>query len=156
MSTIQILVADRGAARLFECAAPKAALQPLAEFANAGLGTHERDLVSARVGRMRNPTGGRPQTLAARTTAREHAVDTFARAIARRVGGQATARGHDALILVAEPRLLGSIRRHLSKAARARVAVALPLDLGHDSTAELQRRLAPVVREVALELAPRA
>lgn len=152
MSTIQIVVANRGSARFYECAPPAAALAALEELQNPGLGTHERDLVSARSGRVRNRSAGRPQALASRTPARTHAVERFARTIARRIGAQADARHQDTLILVAEPRLLGSIRERLSKASRGRLAATLPLDLVHEAPDDLQRRLDPVVRQVAMEL----
>ena len=155
MNAIQIVVANRGSARFYECAAPAAALAPVEELSNPGLGIHERDLVSSRSGRKRNAGPGGPQAMSPRTPARTHAIETFARTIARRIGAQAEARDQGELILVAEPRLLGSIRAKLSKASRARLAASVPLDLVHDSAPALRRRLAPVVRRIVMEVEPR-
>jgi protein required for attachment to host cells len=147
MNAIQIAVADRGSARIYECAEGGTRLRLLAEVTNPGLGRHERDLVEPRAGRVYNRTAGRPQALADRVSPREQEAARFARTLARRVGGRMTDRGHDALILVAEPRFLGRIRGGLSKAASRRLAAVVPHDCVHETTAKLERRLAPVIRK---------
>jgi protein required for attachment to host cells len=147
MKTIQILVADRGSARIYECAAGGTRLRLLAEMTNSELGTHERDLVEPRAGRVYNRSAGRPQAFADRASPREAAARRFARRLARRVGGRITEHEHDALILVAEPRFLGFVRKDLSKAAARRLTAIVPRDLGHETATALERRLAPVIRE---------
>lgn len=146
MNAIQIAVADRGRARIYECAEGGTRLRLLAELDNPGLARHERDLVEPRPGRVYNRSAGRPQQFAAGASPREAAARRFARTLARRVGGRMTERDHDALILVAEPRFLGFVRHDLSKAAARRLAAVVPRDCGHEPTAVLERRLAPVIR----------
>ncbi len=147
MNAIQVAVASRGSARIYECLEGGTRLRLLAEIDNPGLGTHERDLKEPRAGRVYNRSGGRPQAFADRNSPRDEAAQRFARALARRVGGRMREHDHDALILVAEPRMLGYVRGGLSKTAAARLAGVVPKDLAHESSAGLERRLVAVIRE---------
>jgi protein required for attachment to host cells len=147
MNTIQVAVASRGSARIFECVEGGSRLRLLAEIDNPGLGIHERDLKAPRAGRVYNRGGGRPQAFADRTSPRDEAAQRFARALARRVGGRMREHDHDALILVAEPRMLGYVRGGLSKTASARLAGVVPKDLAHETRTELERRLGPAIRD---------
>lgn len=147
MSNIQIIVADRAGVRIYEARSGDPELHVLDEIANTALGRHERDLVASRAGRRRNPATRQPQEIAPRSRARDNAVGAFARAIARRSSTRARLRGHDALILVAEPRMLGEIRSRLSKASLARLASQVAKDLTHVDAAVLARRLRPALLE---------
>lgn len=153
MNAIQIAVADRGNARIYECADGGTRLRLLAELDNPGLGRHERDLVEPRPGRVYNRAAGRPQQYSAGASPREAAARRFARVLARRVGGRMTERDHDALILVAEPRFLGLLRHGLSKTAARRLVAVVPRDCGHESTALLEKRLAPLIRSTRARVA---
>lgn len=151
MNAIQIAVADRASARIYECAEGGTRLRLLAAMTNPELGRHERDLVEPRPGRMFNRAAGHPQPLSDKASPREAAARRFARTLARRMGGRLTERGHDALILVAEPRFLGFVRGDLSKSAAARLAAVVPRDCAHESAADLERRLGPVIRRTRMQ-----
>jgi protein required for attachment to host cells len=138
MNAVRLVVVDAARARLYEVATEVREPRLVSELVNETLGHHERDLVSAPAGRVRNSGSGQSQPLAARTTARTHAIETFARHAADWLDGAVAAPSGAPLVLAAEPRMLGLLRPALSDRVRTRLADTLVKDLSHAAPDELR------------------
>lgn len=148
-----VVVADQGEARLY-LMLPPASLRLIGRHENPGAHLHDRDLKSDRPGRVYNsgatPRGRRGAmahhaTGGERTPRRQLAM-VFARKIAGEIRAAAKEKPFDRLILVAEPRFLGTLRRALPAALRAKVTVQIAKDLMHLPSAQLRIRVAAAAK----------
>ena len=148
-----IVVADQGEARLY-LMLPPASLRLISRHENPAAHLHDRDLKSDRPGRVYNSAAvprGRRGAMARHATGgertpRRQLATVFARQIAGEIRAAAQAKSFDRLILVAEPRFLGTLRRALPTKLRAKVAVQIAKDLMHLPTAQLRIRIAAAVK----------
>lgn len=143
---IHALVADTRSIRVFE-ASGRAAAAPteVAVLRNFDAGRHERDLVSDRPGRVINGASGRHQAFEPKASAMEHAMQVWLKQVGPAIRELIESRHGDAVVLVASPRMLPSLRRSLPASIRKRVAGEVPLDLAKASLADLKRRLRPAM-----------
>ena len=143
-----VVVADQGEARLY-LRLSAASLRLIGKHENAAAHLHDRDLKSDRPGRVYNSAAaprGRRGAMAHHATGgertpRRQLAAVFARRIAGAVGAAAKTTPFDRLILVAEPRFLGTLRRALPAALRAKATVQIAKDLMHLPAAELRTRV---------------
>ena len=147
-TTACVVVADQGEARLY-LQLSAASLRLIGRFENPAAHLHDRDLASDRPGRVYRTARGSPNRRGAtarhaaggeRTPRRQLAI-VFARRIAAGIRAAAKATPFDRLILVAEPRFLGTLRRALPARLRAKATVQIAKDLLHLPTAELRARV---------------
>jgi protein required for attachment to host cells len=139
MNAVRLIVVDAARARLYDVAAGTREPRLVSELVNETLGHHERDLVSARAGRVRNSASGQSQPFAARTAARTHAIEAFARHVADWLDGVVAAPAGAPLVLAAEPRMLGLLRPALSERVRTRLVDTLVKDLSHAAPDDLRQ-----------------
>lgn len=152
-TTTCVVVADQGEARLY-LMLPPASLRLIARHENPAAHLHDRDLKSDRPGRIFNSAAARGSRRGATThhaaggerTPRRQLATVFARRIAAEIRAAAKAKPFDRLILVAEPRFLGTLRRALPAALRAKVAVQIAKDLMHLPAAQLRMRVAAATK----------
>lgn len=150
-----VAVADQGEARLYLLYSA-ASLRLIGEYSNPAAHLHDRDLASDRPGRVYNSasaTPGRRGAMAHHATGgertpRRQLATAFARRIAGEIAAVAKTTPFDRLILVAEPRFLGTLRRVLPAALRAKVTVQVAKDLMHLPTAQLRARVAAAATKV--------
>ncbi|HEY5558141.1 MAG TPA: host attachment protein [Steroidobacteraceae bacterium] len=143
-----IVVADQGEARLYLLLSP-ASLRLVARHENPAAHLHDRDLKSDRPGRVYNSAAaprGRRGAMAHHATGgertpRRQLAAVFARRIAREIAAAAKASPFDRLILVAEPRFLGTLRKALPAGLRAKVTTQIASDLMHLPAAQLRARV---------------
>ena len=148
-----VVVADQGEARLY-LMLPPASLRLIGRHENPAAHLHDRDLKSDRPGRVYNSaaaSGSRRGAMAHHATGgertpRRQLATVFARQIAGEIKAAAKAKPFDRLILVAEPRFLGTLRRALPAALRAKVAVQIAKDLMHLPSAQLRIRVAAATK----------
>lgn len=144
---IHAIVADTRRVRVFEAVSDCAPLE-LAVFANPAGGKPERDLVSDRPGRVINTTSGAHQALQSHATAREHALQLWLKHIGEPLRELLEERSSAAIVLFASPRLLPMLRRRLPSSLRHLVHKEVALDLAHQPSGALRKRIAPVIRAV--------
>ena len=142
---IHALVADTRSIRIFEAATRTTAPWEVAVLRNAAAGSHERDLISDRPGRVINSASGRHQAYERKASAKQHAMQVWLRQIGPSLRELMEARGSDGVVLVASPRLLGDLRKSLPPSIRKLVAGEMPLDLTNASVADLKKRLRPAM-----------
>jgi protein required for attachment to host cells len=143
-----VVVADQGEARLY-LLLPPASLRLIGRHENPAAFLHDRDLKSDRPGRVYNSAAaprGRRGAMAHHATGgertpRRQLATVFARQIAGEIKTATKAKLFDRLILIAEPRFLGTLRRALPATLRAKVAVQIAKDLMHLPSAQLRIRV---------------
>lgn len=144
-----VIVADSHAVRVFETNSSGAALEELVVFHNRSANQHERDLVTARPGRVINRAAGIRQSFEPKVSAKQYLTLRWLKVTSLQLQAFLAARGSEAVILVAAPRLLAELRRHLPGGVRALIRAELARDLMHQPIIALQKRLQPSVREAA-------
>jgi protein required for attachment to host cells len=143
-----VVVADQGEARLY-LRLSAASMRLIGKYENPAAHLHDRDLKSDRPGRVYNSAAaprGRRGAMAHHATGgertpRRQLATVFARRIAAAIRAAAKGAPFDRLILVAEPRFLGTLRRALPAALRAKATVQIAKDLMHLPAAELRARV---------------
>lgn len=148
-----VVVADQGEARLYRML-PPASLRLIGRHENPAAHQRDRDLKSDRPGRVYDraaTAGSRRGATAHHATGgerkpRRQLATAFARQIAGAIRAAAKAKPFDRLILIAEPRFLGTLRRALPATLRAKVAVQIAKDLMHLPGAQLRIRVAAAAK----------
>lgn len=148
---IHAIVADTRRLRVFE-AVDNRAPEEVAVFVNPAGGRHERDLVSDRPGRVINSASGVRQPLASHMSAREHSLQVWLKGVGQPLAELLDERASTGILLFASPRLLPMLRRCLPPSLRGRVRSEMTLDLAHQSSGVLRKRIEPALRMVAKQL----
>lgn len=123
-----IVVADAARARIFSADSPIAALQPVHDLISPEARLHERDLGSDRPGRVYDIGGEGRHAADAPTSPKQHEAARFAGSVADELERGRLDNAYDRLVLVAEPRFLGLIR----KAVKSGVARLVTLEIDKD------------------------
>ena len=140
------ILADNQTLRVIEVAPIGMALREVAEFRNRAAACHERDLVTARPGRVFNRAAGTRQAYEPKTSAKQTLTRRWLKAVGVQVQSLLSERGVQALILVAAPRMLAEMRRALPASVLTQVRAQLARDLIHQPNMILRKRLQPCVR----------
>jgi protein required for attachment to host cells len=149
---IHALVADTRSIRVFEASHRAAAPWEVAVLRNPHTGRHERDLVSDRPGRVVNAASGGRQAYEPRVSARDHAMQVWLKQVGPSLRELIDSRQGDAVVLVAAPRMLASLRKSLPAGIRKRIARELAVDLTKSGAATLKKRLGPAMAAAARKL----
>jgi protein required for attachment to host cells len=131
-----VLVADSGCARLFELSKDPARFRELEKLVSASQHKTSKELVSDGSGRIANVAGGpSSHTMQPRSDAHELAEQAFSNGLVDKLEQAANGKAFQHLVVVADPKTLGRLRQHMSKALAATVKhelnrdlVALPID----------------------------
>ena len=138
---VRIVVADQAEARFYDAEPPEKGLHASGRLRDPSARLHERDLVSDRPGRVferaavfgasrgavgHHDTGGE-------RSARRYAAVAFARRIAIQLERAQREGRFDRIVLMANPRFLGMLRRVLPPRLVRCVVAEVPKDLVHQS-----------------------
>jgi protein required for attachment to host cells len=142
-----ILVADAAGARVMRASAGTSAFELVCEETHEEGRAKPGELVSDRPGRSFDSTraGGR-HAMEPDTDLKRAELQRFVRRLAAMLDEAAAAGRFGELVLVAPPRFLGELRAALPERVAGRVRRELDKDLAHLGAAELQRRLADLLR----------
>lgn len=149
---IHAIVADTRRLRVFEAVPDRAPIE-MAVFANPAGGKAERDLVSDRPGRVINAASGAHQAFQNHTSAAEHELQVWLKGVGPALAEFLEGRASTAVLLCASPRLLPMLRRCLPASLRRLVQQELTLDLAHQPSGALRKRIEPTLRLAAKQLA---
>lgn len=147
MYTLHVVVAEASNARFYRSGAQPDSLELMETLASPAARSHEQALVSARQGRVINRGLGHSVAFSPKHSARDIALDRFARRIARRVGALGTLAPDTFLVVIAGVRLLGLIRKHLSVASEQRLVATLAKDLGQCDHTALETTVAALLTQ---------
>lgn len=123
-----VLVADDGAAKLYQAEDELANLQLVYEHANPAGRKMPGELESDRAGQQRNTIGGM-HSLAGDHDPRRHESERFARELCALLQREHRDGKFTSLLIAAPPRFLGELREHLSEDCRKVLVKTVNKDL---------------------------
>lgn len=126
---VWILAADAGRARLFEAAKRNGRLTEIADLLNADARLREEDLVSDRAGHVNRGGERVGNAFEPRQWHIDHAAESFAKSLCRRLGDGRRNGTVDRIYLLADPTFLGLIRKNLDRSTQRLVAEEKAIDL---------------------------
>jgi protein required for attachment to host cells len=141
VSTIRIVVANAGLARMFRATRPSHRLVELDSLSNGDARLHARDLVSDRSGRMSQQGRGAGDTYSPRQTLETQVAEAFARRVCTHLSEQQASGAMRRLYLLAEPRFLGLLRPHIKPGLREIIVLEQATDLTHGSMEQIRQAL---------------
>ena len=141
MSSAWVLAADAGRARIFSADSPKSSLRPLKQLISPEARLREQDLTSDRPGRSFDSAGMGRHATEPSTHAREREALRFARDIARHLKQGRDSGAFDRLILVAEPRFLGLVRKAVDSNTAKMIALEVAKDVSKANAKEIRKHL---------------
>lgn len=139
-----VLVCDSSRARLFTMSERTHKLAEIASFANSEGRSQDGELASYDGGISARPA---PRSGPQQPSALDHAVEVFAKELARHLEQARTEQRYQRLYVVAGPEFLGYLRQNLSKDVANLVVEEIDKDISwfsaRDIESYLQRKLAP-------------
>lgn len=143
MSTIWILVADAGRARVFELAdaGNRKKLAEVACYANPDARLPGKESTTDRPPTVNESMGNTRHAIEPHTTLREKKADRFARTLNAALEQGRQERRYESLVLVAPSRFLGALHGCMDKPLRDRVIESIHHDYTALPVAELRERL---------------
>ena len=145
MASSWILVADASRARVLAGDRRLRDVVLVEEIDHAAGRLRASDLTTDGAGRSAGARGTAPSAMDAHTDPAAVEHDAFARALVERVATAFGAGQFQQLVIVAPPRFLGLLRRHLPPALADRVVATLDRDLTQVPVHDLSDRLANVL-----------
>lgn len=140
-----VLVADSGQARILELRRKPYAFHVVTELASIAKHRTSKELVSDASGRAYHAQGPGTHAKAPRSDPHELAEEEFANGLAKQIDRAAGEGRFEHLVLIADPRTLGRLRRDLGKAASGRVAEERSLDLAKIPLNDLEPRVRDIL-----------
>ncbi len=141
MSSVWVVTADAGRARIFSADSPTAPLQLLQELISPEARMREQDLTSDRPGRSFDSVGTGRHATEPRTHAKDQEATRFAGEIAAHLRRGRDDGAFSRLVLVLEPHFLGLIRKAIDPAVAKMVTVEITKDLNQASAEDIRNHL---------------
>lgn len=143
--TTWILVAQRTGATIYQSRGIGAPLSLITSIEHPRGRLKAGQLESDRPGRAYDRIGGGRHSLSSEEPSPDRVAHEFALRLIERVDHARTQRAFERLVLIAPPKLLGSLRSALPDALRALLVATLPKDLQHSHAEEVSEQLAEMV-----------
>ena len=125
----RVIVADSARARIFSSHGTLLQLEEIEGFAHPVARSSNREMTSDAAGRSVDGHG----SLDPATSARDHEAENFARMLGRHLKDLHNTQHFEQIMLVAPPRFLGMLRKHLPKPLDRLVAVTVDKDMSEAS-----------------------
>lgn len=138
---IWVIAANHQRARLFHAATETAPIVETETIANPDAGVSEGDLHHHSAGQTTNSATGRHSLMQPRTQGKKGVDAAFARSVAERIEAIRNAGALTRLHVVADPSMLGMLRRALTKDSARLVVSEVGRDPGRDDEATLRALL---------------
>jgi protein required for attachment to host cells len=136
-----MLVADGGRAKVFRLGAKPGQIEELQRLESSTMHMPSRDLVSDGSGRDFDVRGPGAHTKIPRSDPHDLEEREFAQRIMQRIERAAQQDRFKELVIVADPRTLGSLRKSMPRSVATRVIKELNRDLTALSGTEIDRRV---------------
>lgn len=140
-----IAVADGAEVRIFQNEGVGKGVFELPDHAISSPRLRNRDIMAGRPGRTFDRAGYGRHAMEPLTDPQEVAERSFLRDVVYWLTEQAQCEAFDRLVIIAEPRALGEIRRVMPKTLAGKVQGEVAADLTHATPAQVQQRLAPLL-----------
>lgn len=139
--TTWIVVVDSSRGKIYVQDKHSSELLEKVDLVHPSARLHGLDLTSDRPGKHVGAFGQGQHVFDARTDAKEHEAETFAREIAERLETGRTSGQFQNLVLMAPPAFLGVLREQLSDGVRKLVVEEIAKDLVTHSSEEIRAKL---------------
>ena len=146
MNNTWVLVAHRGGARLFENKGPGKGLNLLHDIPHPEGRLKNKDIGADKPGRSFDSRGQSRHSLSSEQEPTAHVAEQFAKPLSTLLDDGRNQQRYSKLVLVAEPRFLGSLRAALSSPTAAMVTASLGKDLGGIEPHNIPGHLADTLR----------
>lgn len=143
--TTWVVVADSSRGKIFAQDKQSNELQERVDLIHPGARLQGEELTSDRPGRHTGAYGQGSHVFDARTEAKEHEAETFAKEIAKRLEAGRTSGQFQKLVLMAPPAFLGVLRAQLDDEVRKLVVEEIAKDLVTHSADEVREHLRQAV-----------
>lgn len=140
-----VLVADSGQARILELQNRPFKFRQVQELVSASQHQASRDLVSDASGRAFHVKGPSSHAKQPRSDAHDRAEQQFSLMLVRKLEKAAELGAFDQLLIIADPKTLGRLRRQMSKSLASRVSDELNLDLAGLPLNKLEPRIRAIL-----------
>lgn len=140
-STYWVLVADSGTARILEMRRKPAEFREVHKLESESRHLSTHDLVSDASGRAFHVQGPSGHSKQPRSDAHDLAEQAFSRKLVGKLEHAANMNIFEHLVIIADPKTLGRLRRQMKKALTARVTDELNLDLVGIPLNSLEKRV---------------
>jgi protein required for attachment to host cells len=141
-----ILVAHRGGARLFENKGPGKGLNLLHDIPHPEGRLKNKDIGADKPGRSIDSHGPGRHSLSSEQEPTAHVTEQFAKQLSTMLDDGRHQQLYGKLVLVAEPRFLGSLRAALSTPTAALVMATVGKDLGSVELHNMPKHLTDTIR----------
>lgn len=141
-----ILVAHRGGARLFENKGPGKGLSLLHDIPHPEGRLKNKDIGADKPGRSIDSHGPGRHSLSSEQEPTAHVTEQFAKQLSTMLDNGRNQQRYGKLVLVAEPRFLGSLRAALSTPTAALVTATVGKDLGSVELHNMPKHLTDTIR----------
>jgi len=141
-----ILVAHRGGARLFENKGPGKGLNLLHDIPHPEGRLKNKDIGADKPGRSIDSHGPGRHSLSSEQEPTAHITEQFAKQLSTMLDDGRHQQLYGKLVLVAEPRFLGSLRAALSTPTAALVMATVGKDLGSVELHNMPKHLTDTIR----------
>lgn len=141
-----ILVAHRGGARLFENKGPGKGLSLLHDIPHPEGRLKNKDIGADKPGRSIDSHGPGRHSLSSEQEPTAHVTEQFAKQLSAMLDNGRNQQQYGKLVLVAEPRFLGSLRAALSIPTAALVTATVGKDLGGVELHNMPKHLTDTIR----------
>ena len=139
--TTWVVVADSSRGKIYVQDKPGGELQEAVDLVHPSARLQGKDLKSDRAGAHVGAFGQGAHVFAARTEAREHEAESFAKEIAERLEGARNGGEFQKLVLMAPPEFLGLLREQLGDELRKLVVEEIAKDLVTRSADEVLEKM---------------
>ena len=141
-----ILVAHRGGARIFENKGPGKGLNLLHDIPHPEGRLKNKDIGADKPGRSIDSHGPGRHSLSSEQEPTAHVTEQFAKQLSTMLDNGRNQQRYGKLVLVAEPRFLGSLRAALSTPTAALVMATVGKDLGSVELHNMPKHLTDTIR----------
>jgi len=136
-----VLVTDGGRARLFSYSSEERLLKLKNSLQNDSIHTPSRDLESDRSGRAFNVRGPGRHAKSSPGNMHDRAEQQFAKSLAEHLSTALAGNEFDKIILIADPRTLGSIRQYVKHPASSYIFAEVSLNLTNSPQELIEQRV---------------
>jgi protein required for attachment to host cells len=149
MQTTWIVAADEHRVRIFEVEGKQSNFREYEDFINPEARMKGRDFNTDAAGRYFGKGQGAGDTSDPRVTATQHTTDLFAKSIGEYLNKARLEQRYDKLRVIAFPKFLGALRKHLSKATQETVEDEISKDISQFAPQQIEEYIKTRLQNVA-------
>jgi protein required for attachment to host cells len=141
VKTTWVIVADASRARIFEASNTERALHEIETFMHPEGRAQNRELKTDGAGRYFSRAGAQAHTGGPSVDPAQHEMELFAKRLGEYLDKACGENRFEALYVVAPPKLLGLLRKNLSKTTSQLISETIPKDISWFDERELEHYL---------------